>query len=69
MELKDLIPLLGNWGAMGVLLAVLLWQNNKMQTKLFDVIEKNTIAMDALKASIESLKVIIDKCQIIHRTG
>ncbi len=49
MELKELITMLSNFGALGIVSAVLLWQNSKIQNKLTGIIENNTKAMTELK--------------------
>jgi hypothetical protein len=60
MDLKEIVTLLGNWGAMGVLLAVLLWERSKLEGKLLDIVQANTKAFEELKSMIE-------KCQLTHK--
>lgn len=57
--MEDLIITFSNFGAMGVVAGVLFFQMNKLQTKLLEIVEKNTEAF-------QELKNIIEKCQIIH---
>lgn len=49
-------------GIAGAVIVVLALQVRFLQTKLVDVLEKNTLAMVELKA-------VIDKCQFIHKSG
>lgn len=48
-----------NSGVIGAFAAALLWQNNQINRRMMDIIEKNTQALVQLKAMIE-------KCQVIH---
>lgn len=53
---------LGQLGLAGAVITVLIVQVRYLQDKLLSVIERNTVAMEQLKA-------VIDKCQDTHRAG
>jgi len=59
--MEEMIKMLTNFGGMGVVAGILFWQMSKLQSRLLDIIEKNTRAFEELKA-------VIDKCQIYHKT-
>lgn len=50
---------LANYGAIGILAGVCLYQVIFLQSKVFTIIENNNKALS-------ELKTVIDKCQIIH---
>lgn len=58
--MEEILSQLAQYGPIGVVAAYGLWQMNKTQSKLIDIIEKNTQAF-------QELKDIIDKCQTIHK--
>lgn len=49
-----LLQALADWGPAGAIIAVLLWQNNRIVYKLFSVIENNTCVLTELKTIIEN---------------
>jgi hypothetical protein len=55
-----MIKELMQYGVLGVVVAVLFFQQYKLQSKLIEIIEKNTKAFDELKG-------IIEKCQLVHK--
>ena len=59
METEILNPLyqvIAEYGALGTILAFVLWTNYKLTNRLFKVIENNTSAFTELKNSINMLK-------------
>jgi hypothetical protein len=56
---QGMITGLMNYGAVGILAGVSLYQVVYLQQKIFQVIENNNKALGDLKA-------IIDKCQVMH---
>jgi len=58
--MDDILKAMVSFGPMGIVAAILFFQNNRYQIKLLDIIEKNTKAFDELKS-------IIALCQITHR--
>ena len=48
------MSVLTNWGPAGAIIAILLWQNNRVVNKLFSVIENNTRVLTELTSIIES---------------
>jgi len=54
MDINTLVSSLGQLGGVGIVAAILLWQNSKMQEKLFNVIESNTKVITELKEVIEN---------------
>ena len=57
--MESLLEKFADYGIMGLIVGVLFFQMSRLQSKLLDIIEKNTRAFDELRA-------IIDKCQIMH---
>jgi hypothetical protein len=55
----ELVKEFGQFGAMGLVAAVLFWQISRLQDKLIQIIERNTTAFQELKS-------IIEKCQFSH---
>ena len=43
-------------GALGMILAIMIWDNIKMKNKLFTIIENNTSALRDLKNSVSDIK-------------
>lgn len=58
--MEEILKLLSQYGPVGIICGWALFQMNKTQTKLLEIIEKNTRAFDELKG-------IIEKCQVIHK--
>lgn len=56
---QDFYTALTNYGAVGILAGVCLYQVIYLQGKIFNLIENNNKALS-------ELKTVIDKCQIIH---
>lgn len=50
---KGLIERLANYGGIGILAGILLWQSIQTQDRLFQTIENNTQALIELKTIIE----------------
>ncbi len=57
--LQEALKQLANYGPLGIILVYFVYQTSKLQTKLIEIIENNTKA-------VQELKDIIDKCQTIH---
>ena len=57
--MEHLLAIFGQFGLMGCVLAVLIYDVFVLQKKLLDLLEKNT-------AVYIDLKNVIDKCQTVH---
>lgn len=55
----ELLKVVIQYGALGAVAAVSIWQSIKVQNKLVQIIESNTTAMIRINGTLE-------KCQLIH---
>lgn len=63
----ELVTVLMQYGALGAVTAVCLVQLLRQQTKMYQIIEKNTEAMVKVKETMDKLHDTIEHCQDIHR--
>jgi len=52
--MEQLIASLADYGVLGLIAAVMIWQNNRITNRLFEVIERNTEVLTRLTQIIES---------------
>lgn len=52
--MEVLLNNLAEFGVMGIVLAIVMWQNHRITNRLFEVIEHNTEVMTRLTEIIES---------------
>ena len=58
-----------NYGAIGILAFVCLYQVIFLQNKIFTLIDDNNKVVAELTKSINDLRGVIDKCQFTHIYG
>ena len=51
---NEILTKIGEYGVLGLVLMYALWDNFKMKSKLFKIIENNTKALTELKIFIEN---------------
>lgn len=49
-----LLQALADWGPASIIIAILMWQNNRIVNRLFNVIENNTAVLTELKTIIDN---------------